>query len=151
MPKSYVQGRFSPKNPKKYKGDVTQIIFRSSWELKVFSRLDADDRIEWWCSEAVAIPYRSPLDDKVHRYFPDLVFRYKDEQGTRITMMVEIKPEAQTIPPVPGKKKTRKLLKEAATYAVNETKWDAAKAYCEDRGWHFKIWTERDIGIPNWR
>ena len=30
----YHQGRFHPQNPQKYKGDVNNIIYRSSWELK---------------------------------------------------------------------------------------------------------------------
>src|SRR5581483_9137771 len=91
----YLQGRFSPKNPEKYKGDASQIFYRSSWELKLMLRCDTDPNIVEWSSEEIVIPYVSPLDGKVHRYFPD--FKIKTKQGK--TMVIEIKPLTQTKPP----------------------------------------------------
>ena len=45
---------------------------------------------------------------------------------------------------------SRRYLKEAMTYGTNTSKWKYAKAYAEDRGWEFQVWTEdtlRDLGI----
>ena len=67
-----MKGRFRPKNPHKYKGDPTNVIYRSSYELKLFRYLDLHPAIRWWQSEEVVIPYRSPITGRVHRYFPDV-------------------------------------------------------------------------------
>ena len=68
------QGRFKPKNSAKYVGDPTNIIYRSSYELKFMKWCDINDNITEWGSEEVAIPYRSPIDNRIHRYFPDFYF-----------------------------------------------------------------------------
>jgi hypothetical protein len=31
------------------------------------------------------------------------------------------------------------------TYIKNQSKWEAAKEYAENRGWKFDIWTEKTI------
>ena len=67
------KGYFKPKNPKKYKGDPTNIIYRSSWECKLMIRLDEDPNVISWGSEEIIIPYRSPIDNKIHRYFVDFI------------------------------------------------------------------------------
>lgn len=143
MPK-YMQGRFSPKNPDKYKGDASAIFYRSSWELKMMLRCDSDSNIIEWSSEELVIPYRSPLDGKIHRYFPD--FKIKTAQGT---MLIEIKPFEQTQPPKQPKKITKGFIQKVATWGVNEAKWRSAKDYCEDRKWIFQILTENELGITS--
>ena len=60
-----VQGKFRPKNPEKYKGDPTNIIYRSSWELTVFKYLDTNSSILKWASEEIFIPYRHPLTNRI--------------------------------------------------------------------------------------
>lgn len=139
------QGKFKPRNPNKYKGDPTNIIYRSSWELKLFMKLDNDTGVEWWQSEEVIIPYISPIDGKRHRYFPDVVYKRTGEP----VVMVEIKPAAQTKPPVltEGKKKNKRFINEVMTWGVNEAKWKYATEYCLDRGWKFVILTEKELGI----
>jgi hypothetical protein len=108
--------------------------------------LDENPSVIWWASEELIIKYRSPLDQKIHRYFPDFIVRLKQKNGTESTVVIEIKPQKQTVKPV-QKRKTKRYLQEAATYAVNQEKWRAADLFCKEHGWQFKVLTEKDIGI----
>lgn len=143
--KSY-KGFFNPKNPKKYNGDSTNIIYRSTWELRVMKWLDNHPNVIWWNSEELIIRYRSPVDNKMHRYFPDFIAKMKQKDGSVMTYVIEVKPEAQTKMPV-QKKKTKRFLQEAATYAINQEKWRAADIFCQEHGWKFLVLTEKDLGI----
>ena len=145
--KNTYKGWFTPQNPQKYKGNPENIIYRSSWELRCMKYFDDHPNIVWWSSEELAIPYISPVDGKRHRYFPDFIIKVKRKDDTVMTYVVEVKPESQTKKPVQGKRKTKKFLKEAATYAVNQMKWKAADEFCQEHGWEFKILTEKDLGI----
>lgn len=135
------KGRFRPQNPKKYKGDPNNVIYRSSWELRVMKYLDNQPKVEWWASEEMFVRYRSPIDERIHRYYPDFVVKTKEK-----TFMLEVKPFHQTQKPK-QKRKTKKFLQEAATYAVNQQKWRAADMFCQEHGWLFKLVTEKDLGI----
>ena len=86
-------GRFKPKNYKKYKGDPTKIFYRSLWERRFMVYCDGSASILEWGSEEVIIPYRSPLDNRVHRYFPDFYIKYKNKQGKIIREIIEVKPK----------------------------------------------------------
>lgn len=136
------KGRFSPANPKKYKGDPTNIIYRSLWELKFMKYLDTNPNVLLWQSEEVAIPYLSPVDGRYHRYFPDFIVKVKKKDGSTSVMMVEVKPKHQTQEPKKQSRKTKKYLTEVMTWGVNQAKWKAAGEYCLDRGWEFKLITE---------
>ena len=147
------RGRFKPTHPEKYKGDPSNIIYRSLWELKVFRRCDLRPEIVEWQSEELAIPYMNPVKKKTSRYFPDLIIKKKVSGTDKYeTIMIEIKPKSQTTPPDPqNRNKTptgrvsRRYLREAATYSINQAKWKAAEEYCKKRGWEFKIMTEEQI------
>lgn len=141
------KGRFSPKNPKKYRGDPTNIIFRSLWELRVMKYLDENTNILEWASEEIAIPYISPVDNRYHRYFPDFIVRVKTPDGGTKTMMLEVKPKKETVEPKVQTKKTKRYLTEVMTWGVNQAKWKYAREYCLDRGWEFRLITEDDLGI----
>lgn len=141
------KGFFRPKNPAKYKGDPTNIVYRSSWEVKLMSYLDAHPDVLQWASEELIIPYRSPLDERIHRYFPDFWVKKKLPDGNLEVLVIEVKPAKQTVEPVPSKKITKQYLREVATWAVNQAKWKAATTYCEDRNWKFVKMTEHDLGI----
>lgn len=141
------KGKFVPKNPKKYKGDYTNIIFRSLWERKVMVWLDDNQNIIEWSSEEIAIPYRSPKDGRIHRYFPDFVVKAKMPDETIKTLILEVKPLAQTKEPSKQTKRTKRYITEVTTWAVNQQKWKMAEEYCLDRGWQFKIITEKELGI----
>jgi hypothetical protein len=144
--KNTYKGRFTPQNPKKYNGNAENIIYRSSWELRCMKWFDDHPDIIWWSSEELAIPYMSPVDGKRHRYFPDFIIKVQRKDGTVMTHVIEVKPFAQTQRPV-QKKKTKRFLQEAATYAINQMKWKAADEFCHTHGWKFQILTEKELGI----
>lgn len=141
------KGKFKPKNPEKYIGNPTNIIYRSSWELRLMRYFDSNPNIIQWGSEEIYIPYISPLDKKIHRYFPDFVVKMKVKDGTINTTMIEVKPYNQTKEPVRQENHPRRYLKEVYTWGVNQAKWKAAAEFCRDRRWDFKIMTEKDIGV----
>lgn len=142
------QGIFRPVNKHKYKGNPDQIIYRSGWEAKFFRYLDQHPDVLEWQSEEVIVPYFCPTDNKMHRYFPDVVVKKRNPNGTIGITMIEIKPERETQPPKQTKNKTqRRLIKEALTFAKNTAKWAAAERFCQDRGWTFKVMTEKHLGI----
>lgn len=140
------QGKFSPKYPQKYKGNSNNIIYRSSWEHRVMHQLDLHPQVEWWASEELPIKYLSPVDRRVHRYFPDFIVKVRRADGSSSTYILEVKPASQTTLRTP-KRESRKFLEEAKTYAVNQAKWHAAEEFCKDHGWVFKVITENDLGI----
>ena len=147
-------GRFRPKNPSKYKGDPTKIIYRSMWEFKFFRYVDIHPDVLWWQSEEVVVPYVSPIDGRRHRYYPDVIVNKRIADGKIATMMIEIKPYSQTRPPDRSKKNatktgriSRKYLNEVKTFGINDAKWKAARKFCAQRGWQFEIYTEKELGI----
>ena len=143
----YLQGKFEPKAPHKYVGDVTNIQFRSSWELKAFIWCDTTDAVLKWNSEELVIPYISPVDNRPHRYFVDLVIQIKDKSGKEQFYVVEIKPKKQTeLPKVPNRVSQR-YIKEIETYSVNQAKWLAAIEWCDKNNMKFQILTEKELGV----
>lgn len=143
----YHQGKFKPRNPHKYKGDHNNILYRSGWELQMMNRFDQSSDIVEWSSEELVIPYVSPVDGRVHRYFID--FKIKTADG--VVSLIEVKPANQIAPPqnvgnvkpsaARGKanKPNRRFLKEVVTYGVNMAKWRAANNYAKDRKWKFVL------------
>ena len=141
------KGRFKPKFPEKYKGDPTNIIYRSLWELRFMRYLDSHPDVLFWASEEIIIPYISPLDRKVHRYFPDFLIRTKSADGSINTTLIEIKPFVQTRAPIKKEKHPRRYINEVKTYGVNMAKWKAAEEFCRDKKWQFKVLTEKELGL----
>lgn len=140
----YKQGFFNPINKHKYKGNAKRIVYRSSWELKLMTNLDKNADVIEWQSEEFSIPYRSPTNGRLRRYFPDFLVVRK-VNGKTITELIEVKPAAQTRPPV--KSKGRRYIKEAIDYAVNQAKWEAAQQFCQSRGFNFVVYTEKELKI----
>ena len=143
---SLKQGKFKPKNYKKYKGDPTNVVYRSGWEHKFMTWCDSDKKVLSWSSEEIVIPYKCPTDNRMHRYFPDFWVKIKESDGTK-EYLVEVKPQKQTQAPKPQKKQTQKYVAEVMTYAKNDAKWRAAQEFCRDRRWEFRIITERELRI----
>jgi hypothetical protein len=140
---SYKQGKYKPKNPNKYSGDPTKIIYRSSYELKFMQYCDLAENVNLWKSEEFFIPYISPIDGKVHRYFPDFFVKYKDR-----SLVIEIKPQRDLKMPEKNPKiKTKSWAYSVKMWALNQAKWKAAREWCEDRKYEFRILTEKDLGI----
>lgn len=139
-------GKFSPTNAAKYLGDPTNIIYRSLWERRVMVHLDLNKSVIGWSNEEIVIPYLSPVDNRYHRYFPDFFVRIQNSKGMIDSMILEVKPYSQSVPPL-ARKKTKAYLREVMTYGINEAKWKAAVEYCKDRNWKFKVITEKELGI----
>ena len=139
--------KFKPLYPEKYDGDPTNIVMRSSWETRFASWCDRNSSVIKWSSEETVVPYRSPVDNKIHRYFVDFKIQTRDKTGKLSTYLVEVKPSKQTKPPDYPGRKTKRYLTEASTFVVNQAKWKAADEYCKDRGWYFKIITEYELGL----
>ena len=140
-------GKYQPRNPKKYVGDPSRIHYRSLWERKFMVYCDSNESIIEWGSEEVIIPYISPWDNKVHRYFPDFYIKVKQSDGNLKKFIIEIKPKKQTKPPKPVTRKTKKWLKEVKTWGINEAKWKYATKWCENNNMKFQILNEDDLGI----
>ena len=141
------KGYYKPRNPNKYKGDPSNIIYRSSWERMCMVYFDNNPNVLQWGSEEVVIPYRSPIDGRLHRYFPDFLIKVRTAKGSTDTILIEVKPYNQTQPPQKRSRKTKKYINEVATYGINTSKWHFAKEYCKDRGWKFQIITEKELGL----
>jgi len=123
------------------------IIYRSLWELKFMKWCDTHNHILEWGSEEIVVPYRSPLDGRVHRYFPDFYIKVKNKNGILKKYIIEIKPKKQTLEPKKPKRKTKNYISEVTTYVTNQAKWEAAREWCLDRGLEFLILTEEHLNV----
>lgn len=150
MYKNTYKGKYRVINPLKYKGEINNVVYRSLWELRFMKWCDGNASILEWGSETVVIPYVSPVDRKVHRYFVDFFIKVLDKTGKTQKYLIEIKPEKFTKPPPIPKRKTKQFIDEVFQYGVNEAKWKAAFEYCEDRKMKFMILTEKDLGIQTY-
>ena len=143
----YLQGKYKVRNVEKYMGDPTNVIYRSSWELKFLNWCDNNPSVVSFSSEEIVIPYKSPVDGKYHRYFVDFMIKIRTKDDITKTYLVEIKPKKQTMPPEHKKRITKQYITEVVTWGVNQAKWKAASEYCLDRGWEFKILSEKDLNV----
>jgi len=141
------KGIYKPEHPQKYIGDPKNIIYRSLWERKFMHYCDINENIMKWASEEIWIPYLSPLDKRVHKYFPDFYIKYKDASGSIKESLIEIKPKRQVTGPKAGKRVTQKQMYEIKEFAKNQAKWKAAEEFCADRRWEFQILTEDNLGV----
>jgi len=137
------QGKYTPSFPLKYKGDPRTIIYRSSWEYKFMKWCDITPSVLEWGSEELFIPYISPADGKIHRYFPDFYVHIKG----RGRYIVEVKPFYQTQEPKTQKRNTKRYINEVVTYAVNKAKWKAAEEFCNGNSMQFMIITEKELKV----
>ena len=141
------KGKYYPSFPRKYKGDPTNIIYRSLWERKFMVYCDKNAKILEWGSEEIAFPYISPHDNRVQRYFPDFYIKVQENTGKVKRYLIEVKPLKQTTKPKKPKRQTKGYIREAFEYARNQAKWKAAREYCADRMWEFKVITEKELDI----
>ena len=142
-----IKSRYKPVNPKKYQGNPNNIICRSSWERKFWQWADKKENVISWASEEINIPYVSPKDNRIHKYYPDFLIKVKESSNRIKTYVVEVKPKKQTLPPKKRKRITKSYIYECQTYAVNQAKWRAASEFCKDNRIEFKIITEDELGI----
>ena len=141
------KGKYRPSYPQKYKGNPTNIIYRSLWERHFMKYCDNNSNILEWGSEEIVLPYRSPIDNRIHRYFPDFYIKVKENNGKIKKYIIEIKPKRQCMEPKVQQKKTKGYIYEVYEYVRNQAKWKAAEEWCKDRKWEFKVLTENELGI----
>jgi hypothetical protein len=139
------KGRFTPRHPEKYVGNVNDIIYRSSWELSFMNFLDNNTSVVQWGSEIIPIPYRKPTTGRIHKYYPDFWVKYRKKDGTTVQEVIEVKPEKETKQPTTRGKKKKTQLYEAITWEINKAKWHSAKLFCDKYGMKFRIFTENKI------
>ena len=134
---------YYPKYPDKYIGEYA--ICRSSWENDLYRWCDFNPKIKKWTSEGLAIPYFDPISKKQRRYFPDILMIVETDNGDQ-TFLVEIKPSKETKQPRNSARKNKlTLIKESQTFITNKAKWIAAQNLCKNKGWIFKIITEKEL------
>tara|TARA_A100001037_G_C15048815_1_gene589109 strand:- start:566 stop:991 length:426 start_codon:yes stop_codon:yes gene_type:complete len=138
------KGYFKPQNYHKYRGDSSNIFYRSLWERKFMVYLDKNPKVLYWSSEEIIIPYISPKDNRKHKYYPDFLVTVKNKKGIH-TYLCEIKPSNQCKPP--KRKNSKRFLTEQRTYLINQAKWNAAKRVCKQKGWGWKVITEKELNI----
>lgn len=144
MARKAYSGKYTLINEDKYIGDPGTIAYRSSWERVFHRHLDLNNNVKKWSSEEIIIEYYYPLDEKMHRYFPDYYVEFTNGKKA----VIEIKPHAETLQPVykPGQNK-RVFGDRMATYVKNIAKWEAAKIFCQNRGWEFHVFTEKTLAL----
>ena len=135
----FAQGRFILKNPEKYVGTRTP-IYRSSWEFVFMKTCDENPGIEQWASEAIKIPYRDPTTGRGTVYVPDFLIVYNDKNGKKHAELIEIKPSDQQLLEKVGKNRGKQL-----QYVKNMAKWEAARAWCKQKGLIFRVINENDL------
>ena len=137
------KGKFKPKYPNKYQGDIKEIVYRSSWELKMMKYCDTSKSIVEWGSEELVIPYLSPWDNRYHRYFPDFYVKVRTKNGSLKKYIIEVKPKNQCTPPERNpKRRTGVWYNKVKTWGINKAKWKSATEFCLDHNMEFKILTE---------
>ena len=135
----FAQGKYNLKNPEKYVGNKTP-TYRSSWEFAFMRFCDEHPSVTQWASEAIKIPYRNPLSGKQTIYVPDFFIAYTDAKGKSHVELIEVKPENQTKKEKLGRSRTNQ-----AHWVVNQAKWEAAMAWCKQKGIFSRIVNEGDI------
>jgi hypothetical protein len=130
---------------KSFNESTGSVEFKSSLEERAFMFCDSNPKIKSWTLEPFAIKYLKPTDNKVHRYYPDLLIIFE----TGDTFLIEIKSSTETKPPKKPKKQTLKSEKNykraITTYAINSAKWKAAGAFCKEKKIRFIFLTEQQL------
>lgn len=134
------KGKYKVKNPEKYEGNTSEVVYRSQWEKYCMMFFDTNVRVKKWSSEEIIIPYLYEVDKRHHRYYPDFKVTWLNGQVS----LIEVKPFKETRPPT-GSKRTKRYITEGYTFVKNVNKWEAAHEYCKDRKWKFEIWTENEL------
>jgi len=100
-----------------------EIWYKSSYELKAFMILDADDNVSTYEYEPIAIEYYKPGTNYKSNYLIDLKVVYVDGR----VELIEVKPLKRTY----GE--------------LEQAKTAAAISYADEQGWNFDIWTEEKL------
>lgn len=158
--RTYKTGTYTLKNPEKFKGTKVP-MYKSSFECRVFYWCDENTKVLEWSYEPIVIDYnfslptsapdldKSLVDNKSHKYYPDLIAVIKTNDSQTTNFLIEIKPYSQTIRPTEPKKKTKKSWNKYCNalqeFLKNSVKWEAAEKYAKKNGMVFTVVTERQI------
>lgn len=140
------QGYFKPKNPEKYRGDYTQIIYRSGWEFKFFKFCDENPMVLEYASEPVCVDYWNSMSKKQCKYWIDGYMKTINKHGQIREWLIEVKPNKFIHPPKSPQRLTERqtysFVRHAKAYMINTDKFKAAKAYAKAHNMTFGIITE---------
>lgn len=158
------QGYYKVQNPKKYIGESSLVIFRSSWEHSFCRWCDYSPSILRWSSEPIRIPYydrvskleeckRNGLDPNnpknwaVKYYNTDFWIEVDKGEGEVQKMFVEIKASGKLRKPIPPDqnaplKEQRRFNINAKEYLINEAKFAALTAWADKNNSKFYVFTE---------
>jgi hypothetical protein len=134
----YAQGKYTVKNPDKYVGKGTP-TYRSGWEFAFMKFCDENPHVTKWASEAIRIPYKNPFTGKATIYVPDFFIAYTDADGKQHAELIEVKPSNQQV------KEKAKGRQNQAHWILNQAKWEAARAWCQQNGLVFRVVNENDM------
>ena len=148
------KGIYTPVNESKwivtksFSSKKPEIVYRSGWEKRFCIFLDMNDNVVKANSEGMIVKYNNPVTGKISNYYLDFLMETKDGK----IWLIEIKPKAQTMPPKPPRKNAKnpqkaqqQYIKAVETYAINQAKWEATQKLCDEKGWNFKIITEKEL------
>lgn len=152
------------KNPEKYIGDKSLIIYRSSWEFSFCKWCDASPSIIRWSSEPIKVPYYNRVDKLdeckkygldpnnpknwvVKNYNVDFWCEIKKSDDSIEKWFIEIKPKDKLRKPVPPKqgcslKEQKRFNNLAKEYLINEAKWAAMDEFAKKNNAKFFVFTE---------
>jgi hypothetical protein len=156
----YHQGLYVPKNKDKVIKLNSQggLFYRSGLEQKMMIYLDNNEKIVFWGSENIKVPYTKTewlseaqeYKTSEHTYYPDFYYEMKREDGSITKVVAEVKPYSETVEPVLKQNPTAKQLKNfeysLKMYNKNLSKWSYMIDYCQRKGFEFIIITEKLLG-----
>ena len=76
--KDTYRGKYIAKNPQKYAGDSTQIVYRSSYELRFMKWCDFNDSVLQWGSEEIVFLSRKVAVNISEELMPGEMVRSKE-------------------------------------------------------------------------
>jgi hypothetical protein len=135
----FAQGKYTLKNEKKYVGNGHP-HYRSGWEFAFMKACDEHPHIHHWASESIKIPYKCPVTSKSTVYVPDFFIVYTDKDSKQHAELIEIKPSNQQLLEKVGSNKVNQL-----QFIKNQAKWEAAHAWCKQKGIKFRVVNEHDL------
>ena len=160
QPRNYDRRKYNLINAQKYFGPKHP-EHKSAFELRMMEWCDKNANVVRWAYEPYCIQYVNKMvpglpdwtcelvDNKQHKYYIDFHVELIDEQGKTKTYIIEIKPNRMTIQPKEPKKKSRpaviRYVNEMKEFIKNQNKWAVANEFCKQKGYEFKILTEKNL------
>ena len=152
------KGNYILTNPEKFCSPRPP-AFKSRWEKKIFIALDNNPFVPKWGYESIEVYYQNPVYQKWSVYYPDIFCSVISPDGSIRVLMIEIKPAKYTQPPKkpnqPKSRDAKSIIKHQTSlkryenewrdWLVNQSKWNAARAWCLKNKVEWLIITERNV------